>query len=597
MDKIDKIKENLGVTKLDEKTRKELFEKFVEGGGKVVDEKNRKLRLNVDKDKQNNLSKKPRRYPDPGPRKEAPKARNVKAVSPLRPVPSDDFVSLMNFFSSLKLRFRLKLRGITGFDGRYFNNKFFNKFNIIYKSALIEIQILYFELFRKNPPAGRDLTDKLDEMKPQYFELIEMAGNIFDKILSDQILEQYANFPELPKRVSELREPILRLMKKIYVLSRYENTILYAFERAIDLYGKSGEILSESPSAAKKKMRNDIFVVFHKLLPRLHLLFCLYHGRNFLEYDPDIEALLAVADSEKPGKRVLDSYFESVSAPAKEGAKGETPTEEPEEDEGSLFKGIRKGLEIMSMLDMSKLRSDYERKGLFGDASGVDKVIIAYLLFNEFDKEYSCVLTTNKIKYRKDYITRTHGDHKAGLVGLYDKMKQSVDSLKEYAEELKGYEKAKKEKPLSNAQYIEYTKRLEALEKKKNVVGKNTLTTVRAYMNEVAQELNVLVEDMDSQQEHIDNPQEALVFDPLLEGEKKINNKKIYEAIYIVHCYASAFAYRLSPGGDLSGDIEFKKDELETVLKKKAEAPAETKKEEPGPAKPKSVLEELDDLL
>src|SRR5208337_260731 len=101
MDKIDKIKENIGVTKLDEKTRKELFEKFVEGGGKVVNEKNRKLRLNANKEKQKNEKKGPKRYPYSDLKNEAPKVRKIKAVSPIRPVPSDDFVSLMNFFSGL----------------------------------------------------------------------------------------------------------------------------------------------------------------------------------------------------------------------------------------------------------------------------------------------------------------------------------------------------------------------------------------------------------------------------------------------------------------------------------------------------------------
>ncbi len=595
-DKIDKIKENLGVTKLDEKTRKQLFEKFVEGGGKVVDEKTRKLRLNASGDKSKNSAKRYKRFSDRAARQEASKAKKIKPVPAYRPVPSEDFVHVLNFFSGFKLRFKLKFLGVTGFDGRLFNNKFFEKFDLVYKPALIEIQILYFELFKKNPSVGREISGKLNELKPQYYELIEMAGNIFDKIQSDQILEQYINFPEVPRRITDLRESLLQLMKKIYILSRYENTILYSFERAIDLHGKSDEILSDSPSAAKKKLRNDIFIIFHKLLPRLHLLFCLYHGRIFLEHEPDIETLLSISEAEKPGRRTQDKYFESAGTAAKEADKDESEAEAPEEEDDSGFKDIRKGLEIMSGLDMNRLRSEYEKTGLFLDSSGMDKVIAAYLLFKEFDKEYSVIFTTNKIKFRRDYISRAEADHKAGLTGLHEKMKPSGDSLKEYAEVLKGYEKAKREKPVSNAQYFEYTKRLESLEKKKNTVGKNALATLREYMNEIAKELDVLVKDMDAEQQHIDNPQEPLVFDPLLEGEKKINNKKVYEAIYIVHCYAAAFAYRLSTGGDLSGDIDFNKDELESVMKKKAEAPADEKQEAKTPDKKKSVLEELDDL-
>src|SRR4030042_753276 len=137
---------------------------------------------------------------------------------------------------------------------------------------------------------------------------------------------------------------------------------------------------------------------------------------------------------------------------------------------------------------------------------------------------------------------------------------------------------------------------MEALEKKKNTVGKNALAVIREYMLEVNQELKVLMEDMDSHQLYIANPQEMLTFDPLIEGEKKINGKRIYEAIVIVYSYALAFAYRLSQEGDLSGNLEFKKEELDklqSLPKVDDSAPAgKTEKQ-----KEKSPLEELDDMI
>ena len=212
---------------------------------------------------------------------------------------------------------------------------------------------------------------------------------------------------------------------------------------------------------------------------------------------------------------------------------------------------------------------------LFENVSDADKVFITYLLFNEFDREYSFILTTNKIKYRTDFASRNKVDFRSKLNGLYDKMKSSTDSLREYADELENYEKSRREKPSSGSQYIEFSKRMESLVNKKNLAGKKALSVVRDYMLQVTEELQVLLEDMNSHQIYIENPQEELVFDPLIEGEKKINGKKIYEALYIVYCYALAFAYRLSQSGDLSGNLEFKKEEME------ADAEA-AKRDQPG---------------
>ncbi len=119
---------------------------------------------------------------------------------------------------------------------------------------------------------------------------------------------------------------------------------------------------------------------------------------------------------------------------------------------------------------------------------------------------------------------------------------------------------------------------------------------VRQYMVEVAQELRLLLEDMDDNQFYIENPQEVLVFDTLIEGEKKLNGKKIFEAIYLVYCYALAFAYRLGQEGDLSGDLEFKKEELDE-LKKRTEEHAASVREQEEQERQKSVLEELDDMI
>src|SRR4030042_1163126 len=208
-DKLDKTKENIGVTKLDDKTRKKLFEKFVESGGKIVDEKSMRRRLTIDREKQKQYLKRTDGPPDKKVKKEKQDSEDYKPPIMRKAPPRSEAGSLTLAFGRMKRRPRLKFLGVTGLNGYFFSNRFFRKFNNTYKPALMEIQILYLEIFRKNPSAGRTITAKLDAMKPLYYELIEMVGNIFDKIVADQIIEQYVNFPEVAKKASELKEPIL----------------------------------------------------------------------------------------------------------------------------------------------------------------------------------------------------------------------------------------------------------------------------------------------------------------------------------------------------------------------------------------------------
>lgn len=593
---IDKTKVNIGVSKLDEKTRKDLFEKFVDSGGKIIDERSRKSNLIIDREKQKQLQQKIDKHGNTRQIKDKQKPAYVLPRSGKRSSTSGVDYSLSGMFGRLKIRIKLKIYGVTGYNGYYFNNKFFRKFNTIYKVALMELQINYLEVFRKNPSVGRTITQKLDGYKPLYVELIEMIGNIFDKIAADQIIEQYINFPEVPKKTSELRELILQLYKKLQVLSPYENSIETAFDRAIELYSKADETKAESPSAMRKRVRNSLFIVFHKLLPRLHLLFCYYQQEFISMLDPEIAVILGIKDAEKPGNRMLTNYSNEAQIVVEDQDQQEETGESTTVDDGRS-KALKTGLEIISAIDFEKSRKIYDRNRMFEHITDADKVFIAYMLFCEFDAEYSFILTTNKVKFKMDFADRTKKDFRTQLNILYDKMKQSSDNFKEYSEEVRNYDHMRREKPTGPAQYIEFTKRLESFERNKTNCGKKTLSTIRGYFQEIADELNILIDDMNSHQQYIENPQDVLLFDPLIEGDKKLNGKKIYESVYLIYSYSLAFVSRLMPGGDLSGSLEFNKDEIESQKKIVAEQEVEKANKESETKSQKSVLEELDDLL
>jgi hypothetical protein len=319
---------------------------------------------------------------------------------------------------------------------------------------------------------------------------------------------------------------------------------------------------TQSASSLKRKARNSIYTIFSKLYPKLHLLFCYYEGTKFEFIDPRIERILGIKDSDKPGNR-RKNMGKTPGESEEETVIDENAEEELEKKD--LPKEIKQGLQLMYTLNLAQLRREFDKTGLFETVSENDKVLNTYILFYEFDKEYSFILTTNKIKYNVGFDKTGKYDYRTRLNDLYDHMRTGVEGFKNYIDILQDYEKLRKEKPTDNTQYMEHTKRLETLNKKKIQAGKSVLSVVRDMMEKISEPLSELVHDMDNEQEYIENPQDVIEFETHIEGVKKIHGKKIYDAIHTVYNYVSAFSYRLGGDGDLSGNREVKETQAKRI--------------------------------
>ncbi|MCU0846324.1 MAG: hypothetical protein MUD12_00370 [Spirochaetes bacterium] len=585
MGKLDKTKDNLKITNLDDRLKKELLDKFLKAGGKVLDEKQMRRMDAIDKNKKSRDKKKRleefNRREKSG-KKNAEAQKTSQQPKTLKPA----YVPSESFFEIFKLKLKLKFYRITDWGGKSFNVKFFETFNNLYVPSLLEVQMLYLELFKKNLMNGYKIIDRLDKIKPIYYELIEKAGNLYDKMNTDHILEHFLFYRNVPKRTIELKDEIVSLYKKLVVLVQFENTLYDGINFAISIYSKSDKETA-SESSLRRKARNNFYIIFRKLYPRLHLLFCIYNGKFYYPYDFDnIIRALSIPESEKPGRRRAgQALIDREEELAKDDA-----AKIAEDNSGEIPLPIRIGLSMMHKLDLEKMRREYDKSKLFEFVGLNDKVLITFLLFNEFDKEYSVILTTNKIKYNVDFGAQGKSDYRIRLQDLYDEMRKPSETLRAYSEELESYEKFRRERPADNTQYMDYTKRLEAVEKNRLISGRNARGSVKGYMDRLTAELKVLIDDMDGVQKIIANPQDILEFDVHIEGDKKINGRKIYEAFLFAFNFAAALSYRLQSGGDLSGSIEFS----EPDQKPPADIPQNETKTE---TESESVLDELNDLL
>jgi hypothetical protein len=587
MKEIDKTKHNIRLDRIDDGQRKELFNKFKDAGGKVLTEKEQRRSLVIDREKQRQHQQKLDQHFS---NKRIPKtdSSSVKKTATIKKGRAGSSAPESSPFDKFRIRWRLRLQGITGFNTVFFKKRFFKKFTDEYKPALIEIQVIFLALFKRDPKTGNRIINSLDKTSPLFYELIEKAGEIYESYLIDQIVEGYVNYPDVPQSLSELRESMSAIFKPIYLLKPYENTLYNSFERSIDL-GLSYSEGKKDKTISKRDLKNSLFVIFNKLYPRLHTLFCHYQGILFTESDKRIEDILGIIQSEKPGNRIRRS--ESLSIQAEQDTESEQKTETKETSNNLLLSDpIREGLKIMYKLDNKTLRGVYDKKNKYEYLNDSDKVLLAYMLFLEFEKEYSFILTTNQIKYNIDFSAEGKKDYRTRLQDLFNRLNKCRDAFGSYYETYLEYIKVFNQKPINNDQYIAYSKRVDEIANKKKQAGSLVRMTIRSFMENLASELGGLIEDMNGEQKFISNPQDILEFSYEIEGDKKLKNRKIFEAVEIIYNYASAFVYRLSNDGDLSGKLEFDENDKKT----ETESVNSGIKKESGS---ESLFDELDDII
>lgn len=582
MKEIEKTKDNIRVSQLDESQRKKLYQKFVDAGGEVQSESQARRNLMIDRDKQREHQRKLNEHYSRV-KKDTDTTRRKASGSYVRqPIKTAKREEVP--FKNFRIRMRLRFQGITGFNTLFFKNRFLNNLSFKYKPALMEIQNIYLALFKQNPGKGKQVIMRLDKITPLYYELIQKTGDLYDPIELRELSENIDNYPGIPRQLVDLKDPLISLFRSLYILKPYENTINTSFERAIDIY----QHLDEEKSSIvfkKKDVRNSLYVIFCILYPRLHTLFCNYYSTLFEEIDNLIEEYLEIVPAEKPGNRIRYDLTEK-----KLDVEEEVPEEKVIEQPAKVLDpSVGEGLRDMYKLDFNVLRKIYDKKGTYSLLSDNDKILLTYLLFLEFESEYSFILTTNRIKYNIDYLNSNKINYKSNMQELFNAMRKSQQAFENYHDAFIDYNKMKQQRPFSSDQYINYSKRVDELAKKKDSAGTNARGVIKNFMERTASELDVLVKDMDAQQLYISNPQDKIEINPEIEGEKKLHGHKIYEALTIVRNYAAAFAFRLGPEGDLYGKQDFSKDDDQD--KQSGEKPGDKS------GKTESILDELEDII
>jgi hypothetical protein len=90
------------------------------------------------------------------------------------------------------------------------------------------------------------------------------------------------------------------------------------------------------------------------------------------------------------------------------------------------------------------------------------------------------------------------------------------------------------------------------MDQKKNIQSRSTRVSIKEYIEKTAVILNTFLEDMEKEKAIIGNPDEILSFDNV-ESKKKLNKKKIRDAIYDCCAFCNGLLSKLGDAGELYG--------------------------------------------
>lgn len=568
MSRIDDTRDNIKTRNMSDEDRKAMFKKFVDHGGEVINERPKRYKQ-FDREKQRQYREKMEEHVQknrhPNAKKSSSKGHTGPGSGKVNQASSSSINPLVRYFHLIRIRLNLFFRGVTDGSGLNIKAKFIKKFNTEYKTAIMQLQIVYIELF-KNPgyEKAQKIIDRLDSANPLYFELIEMGADIYDRKLTAQIIDEYIAFDQQFFKTASMAEAIEEYFKRLYILYNYQTSMMTAYEKAFAVYSKyiHGDL---DVAELRRKTRNSVYIVFNKLYPRLYWLFCFLQKRIISNFDfAVLDDLLAVTPDMKPGTRGpnspsrLNAEF-AVKTREERQREEEQQMEEAREEikkkaAPKISEETKRGLELMSHIPYDKYAEKYLKNMKWKVSYEGNPLVKAYLVFQEFDEEYSNIFTTNKIKIAVPHDRRNEVDYKIKLSELYNDIRHIDDEFRDYFNSLELFRDVQNDKPMNQTQYLHYSKRLTELEKSLTKKESILRGAMKNFFGTVIDVLEVLSKDMEDKQKIVLNPQEPIEFDYELEGKKKLKGKKIYQAILEVIDYSSAFIHRLSHKQDLSSE-------------------------------------------
>ncbi|MCW7490120.1 hypothetical protein [Leptospira meyeri] len=566
MGDFDNTKRAIGVGKLDDSARKDMFNKFVNAGGEIIKEKqppkedDTKKSRPEPKVRQSTVSRggDDSRSGSRGNNQSKSDSGNTKSQA-------DSKAQYEKEISSFSARFGIKLKcwlaRVTSFGSSDLTPKFMHDFSMRAKQALIELQYSGNELLA-NQQYSPQLSKALDKINPLLVELLAMGQKLYNGPELTDITDPIMVAPESPVAIERVKNPIYALFKRMYILYPYQETLKKSFVQAYDelqkLEGKPSLIYANK----KRKVTQEIDNLFEGFFDRLYLVVLRAENKNIPLISRYMENLLGINPEDRPGQRKSGENvpggkeLESKDAKKEE----ESKDEDKKEEEIPLSKEQAYGLRLMQMYSIPKLRKKFDPKNEYANIPDSDKALLALFYFYEFDDEYSFVMTTKKIDIKPGSVNGVKVDYRQKMLDIYEGTRTIIDQFRIYNDILRELEKHKAN---PGANYIEASKKLTGIEQKRTGQSRTVRLAIKEFSLKSRDSLLVLIKDMKGKKEIVANMNDVLTLDSM-ESRKRLNKKPVKQCIMESYCYLMALYDRLETGDLFGGLVELTPEQMKS---------------------------------
>ncbi len=558
MSQIDKTKKSIGINKIEDKDRQEIFKKFIDAGGQVIKEDSSKKE---DPTKAVKSTKAPiSRSPiarDKKTKSQGNEPKNTKSASSdssksEQSNPTDPSIHENNYSSFLSiffLKFKSWSSKVSEFNSPILTPDFLSQLNLELKESLLNFNLAGKEILG-NPEIYQNMVVELSKESPFYPELIIRGGKLMDYGELEELFREYNISPQRGINVASIYNPLYSIFRKIYFLYPYNTSYLKALEKGYDVLEKLEKKSSVIYKTRKKQLSKYHNFIFNKAFEKIYLAVLRHNNKNVPLESKYMEILLEIKNEERIGSMKNFNFVEieqKVEEPTAETDKKEEDSENNKEEE--IPEIVKHGLELMGATNLENLRKKHDPKKEFSDINIADKTFVSYLFFKEFDIEYSLVLTTKKVIVNSTNVKGLKIDYREKLESIYELTRSCLEQFRLYVESVREFEKVKST-PLVN--YIEQSKKMTQIDQKKNIQSRSSRVSIKEYIEKTSVILNTFLEDMEKEKVIIGNPDDVLNFDNV-ESKKKLNKKKIREAIYDCCAFCNGLLSKLSDSGELYG--------------------------------------------
>ncbi|MEI0603996.1 hypothetical protein R4K55_07215 [Brachyspira alvinipulli] len=562
MGEIDNTRDRLKLDNLEQNTRKDLFNKFVDAGGEVIAEKKKTNTGVIGGSRRSNTlvggsSSDSKSKSDASSSKSSSSDNKSKSKTSASNSNTIALKKDNSIFFNIKLWFNALSAGVITFVGGNVNPKFLNFIDKNVIAALLEMDTLIFNALNPVESSNVDSKIKHEKIISQFakdlddLELLERIKDQYDEKLYKDFLRPFKELNTNVIAESYVKE-IKAMFRPLYVLHAYSSRMKLAGEKAMFAYAMVDNISKGIVNSRISAFKRAVELVYSKYYPKLFALLQ-YASKERLETINDFNRYLNITDVDILGyytklKKDKEKMKEIKIEEAKENI-GKNK-ENAEDDKLSKVESIGVKL-INKCVSFKKEDNDIEYEAdPFFIVSTKDKIYRIKVLIDFLDREYSAVFVSNKVRYNLVYDNQVRTDYKNDFNNIFLSLSDTNSRLNEYSELCKTIEKVEADKTMRFEQRVSM---LSDKNGQRSYLAKNLRNTFVSIITPFKRKLDKLLLDKEERERIIENPNDILTFSAEIgKTKKRIQGYNVMKALTEAYYFVAGFNYLITQG-ELSG--------------------------------------------